>query len=82
MSNDNDCSPSPRQRNIHPPEIFQKADLVVSITSHSYKDNDVCFTTLEPIDARDFHIVEVGEAALQELDLAAVRCKYSNELLL
>jgi len=46
------------------------------------EDNDVCFTTLEPIDARDFHISEVGEATFQELDLAVVRCKYSNELLL
>jgi hypothetical protein len=64
MSNDDDCSPSLRQRNIHLPEIFEKA-------AHSYKDNDVCFSTMEPIDARYFNVSEVREAAFQELDLTA-----------
>jgi hypothetical protein len=61
VSNDYHYSPSPCQRNIHPPKILQKAYLVASVTSHSHRDNNVSFSNLKTIDARDFNARQVGQ---------------------
>ncbi|KAF4456654.1 P-loop containing nucleoside triphosphate hydrolase [Fusarium albosuccineum] len=52
-----------RQCNVLAAHVCQEADITVLVASDSYKNDDVCFASLEPVDARDLDVSTTAEAA-------------------